>query len=345
MENIFSQDDWGVILELLGAERVMPYKGGWRSTCPIHMGDGDKAFAVWADEYGMFRASCHSHHCVKAASLEWVVAKAKNCQLKEAVEWLSSQLGRPLFVPDAKRQRDIVLMPSIHESISFCDREALTRLREVYPYHPYWQQRGYSEEIVKEYHLTYRGIDKRMVIPVFDKNNGFIGMMTRTLDPTDTMKYKWESPNSNKAHWLFGMPQAKRRPLNVDGRRVVFLVEGTLDTLHASELGYPVIASQTNRLTMEQVQQILGVWDLVILIPDNDEPGQHLVKDAKKYLAPFLEVGVVFLPKGIKDLDEVPLPELPGFLNRTIEEWRKSWHLAPRRQRNFLTLSPSASAA
>ena len=344
MENIFSQSDWGMALELLGAEHVMPYKGGFRSTCPIHHGEGDKAFAVWADESGSFRASCHSHQCVKASSLEWVVGKSRNCSLREAVEWLSTNLGRPLMLPDGK-ERGITLIPSIQESISFCDKDALKRLRDTYPSHPYWINRGYSPDIIKEYQLTYRGLDKRMIIPVFDENSGFVGMMTRTTDPNDTIKYKWESPNTSKARWLYGVPQALQRSLVVGGRRVVFLVEGTLDPLHASAMGFPVVAAQTNRLSMEQVNQLVANWDLVIIIPDSDKPGQHLVTDAKKLAGPFLELAVVVLPVGVKDLDEMPLEKLTPFLHNTITDWSNTWHHAPRRQRSFLTLNPSASAA
>jgi DNA primase len=187
-------------------------------------------------------------------------------------------------------------------------------------------------------------MDQRMVIPMFDDDNRFVGMMTRTLDPNDPIKYKWESPNSRKAHWLYGIPQALKRPLMVNGRRTVFVVEGTLDVLHATECGFPVVASQTNRLSADQVQQLVSNWDLVLLIPDNDEPGKNLVKDAKKLVAPFLEVGVVILPKGVKDLDEMPTLDLPAFLNTAISEWRTTWQIAPRRQRSFLTLNPSVSA-
>ena len=322
----------------------MPYKGGWRSCCPIHQGDGEKAFAVWINDAGEFRASCHSRHCVTAASLEWVVTKSLNCTIREAVEWLNAKLGKQFFVPDS-RKHDFMLIPTVQEGISFCDQDALARLRSVYPFHPYWLKRGYSTELVDEYQLTYRGMDQRMVIPVFDENNGFVGMMTRTLDPDDPLKYKWESPNASKANWLYGVPQALKRPLVFEGRRVVFLVEGTLDVLHGAALGYPVVASQTNRLSAEQVHQLLGNWDLVVVVPDNDEPGQHLVRDAKKLAAPFLEMAVVSLPKDVKDLDDFPVSELPHFLNNTIKIWRNTWQSAPRRTRSFLTLSPSLSPA
>ena len=344
MENIFSQDEWSLTLELLGAHNVSPYKGGFRSGCPIHHGDNDKAFAVWLSDSGEFRASCHSHACVKAASLEWVVAKSRNVQIREAVEWLAYQITRPLLVPDGKAH-GFQLVPGIAENISYCDEEALTRLVATYPYHAYWKDRGYTPEIVREYQLTYRGIDKRMVIPIKDENAGFVGMVTRATESDDPLKYKWESPNTNKAHWLFGMPQALKRHLTVRGRRAVFLVEGTLDVLHAAELGYPAVSSQGNRLSMDQVKQLIGNWDLVIIVPDNDEPGQNLIKDARKLAGPFLELAVVVLTKGIKDLDEMPVNRLSSFLNSTIQNWSEIWQAAPRRNRNFLTLNPSASAA
>ena len=326
---------------------MAPYKGGYRSGCPVHHGDGTKSFAVWTDDAGEFRATCHSHACVKAASLEWVVAKSKNLGIKDAVSWLAEQLGRPLEVPD-QRQRELQLIPSIQTDLSFCDLAALERLQGAYPYHPYWDQRGYSRESVDEFRLTYRGIDKHMVIPVFDDLDQFVGMMLRTLDSEDPIKYRWESPNPTKAAWLYGMPQALKRPKTTLGRRAVFVVEGTLDIIHASAAGFPAVATQTNRLSMEQVQQLIANWDLVILIPDGDEAGQNLVKDAQKLLAPFVEVCVAPLPADLegllpKDLDDFPQDLLPDFLNNCIAQWSNKWHNAPRRSRGFLTLNPSVS--
>ena len=342
MDNNFTQEEWGIVLELLGAQDVAPYKGGFRSSCPIHHGDGTKAFAVWMDESGTFRASCHSHQCVKASTLEWVVAKSKCWNLREAVSWLEQQLGRKLEI-DLIQHREMHLVPSIKPDMSLCDLEHLERLRTAYPYHPYWADRGYSRELVQDYQLAYRSLDRHMVIPVFDDLNQFVGMMLRTLDPDDPIKYRWESPNPTKAAWLYGMPQALRRPQRVHGLRAVFVVEGTLDPLNASALGFPVVATQANRMSMDQVQQLITNWDLVFLIPDNDTPGQNLVKDAAKLLAPFVEVCVASLPPGVKDLDDFPKDRLAHFLNSTISDWSNRWHNAPRRTRGFLTLNPSVS--
>ncbi|MCK7495083.1 MAG: hypothetical protein MZW92_31345 [Comamonadaceae bacterium] len=138
------------------------------------------------------------------------------------------------------------------KDVEVADDAMVQRLQKLYPYHAYWKKRGFTTEIVAEYGLTYRSLDNRAVIPFYDLQDHLVGVMTRALDPKCEVKYLWESPNSAKGEFLFGVLQALRRPYKLEGRRIVFLVEGTLDVVKASSLGYPIVATNTNRVSGSQ---------------------------------------------------------------------------------------------
>jgi len=209
----------------------------------------------------------------------------------------------------------------------------------MYPHHEYWKGRGYSERITREFGLTFRSIDNRAIIPVTLGDGSFVGMMERTFDPT-MPKYIWQSPNSEKGRFIFGAQQALARPLEIDGLRVVFMVEGSLDPIKPSDEGFPVIASQTNRFSAAQAQSLIGNWDLVIVIPDQDEAGLRLVKDVYRHAGPFLNVAVFNLPAPYKDMDDYPQEKLHALLTGLVEQWRIAFKTSSRYQRQMLiTLS------
>lgn len=333
--NLFMLDEIHHILIALGAQQITPYHGGYRSTCCIHAGDNPRALAVWVDRDGAFRVSCHSRHCVTAAMIEWVVAKTLALPISDAVEWLARLLGRPLTVPDYLHSNtELSIVESTLPDIQYDDPEMLARLQKMYPYHDYWKSRGYNQAAVEEFGFTYRSLDHRAIIPIYDEYRQLLGVVSRATLADDPVKYKWESPNSTKTRWLYGVPNATRRGMIVEGRRVVFLVEGTLDVVKPTMAGFPCVSSQTNKLSAAQALDLLDNWDLVIVIPDQDEAGRELVKDVNQYCSAFMDVAVVTLPEGFKDPDSLDEALVSSLFNRIIQDWRTTWQSASRLNRS-----------
>ena len=320
-----SYDDIEVIavLEALGAQGVHQRSGTIRCACPIHGGGNKVAFASFRDTWGGVRFTCFSHQCCNGWGLERLVSKIHGTSMAAATKWVGDLLGRnDLDVPDSGPQ-DLRINARITADLVLYDEASLKRLRGLYPSHPYWTSRGFSQAAVDAYELTYRSLDNRAIIPVRNGASQLVGLMTRTFDPNDPVKYKWESANSNKGDFLFGLPQAMKhkRP-----GEPVFLVEGSLDTVKGWMAGYPLVASQTNRLSAAQAQDIFTRWDTVVVVPDNDEPGQCLLDSVTKHLSPFADVAVMQLPDGIKDLDSFSTAEeVSTFLASTLTKWRPKW--------------------
>lgn len=333
--NDFSPDEVCHLLMAAGATHVSPYHGGFRSECMIHGGDNPRSLAVWLSRDGDFRATCHSHHCVTAASIEWVVAKALSLTIRDAIAWISSQLGRTdLSIPSVVRTDELQCPETVSEDIQLYDLAMLTRLHTMYPYADYWKQRGYPEELVRAYQLTYRSLDHRAVIPVFDETSNLVGVVSRATLEDDPVKYRWESPNSCKTRWLYGIPQAFQHPLSLQGRRTVILVEGTLDIVKLGYCGFPAVSAQTNALSTSQADQLIANWDLIILVPDQDEAGKCLISDVQELCAPFVDLAVVTLPEGHKDPDTFSIDEIEPLFNNVISMWSNKWQNANRFQRS-----------
>lgn len=338
--NIFSVDEVRTILAGIGATRIHARSTSIRSCCPIHSGDNPVGFAVWHDHYGIHRATCHTRGCVSGSALEWVVAKVRHCSVEDATKWLVQLLARPdLQVPED--DRDITdLMITELPPVCLYDNGAWQRLVELYPYHPYWQSRGYSQRIVSEYGLTYRTLDNRAIIPVTQEDGSFVGIMERTFDG-DGPKYLWQSPNAEKGRFLFGAHQALKRETVMQGMRVVFLAEGTLDCIKAADEGFPVVTAQTNRFSAAQAHTLLGNWDVVIVIPDTDQAGARLPLDVMKHAGSFMDIATFRLPDSYKDLDEVPQADLPHLFNHILSSWSQKWSTLRRSQRQRLMEVPA----
>lgn len=335
--NRFTGDEIVFLLEKLGFGNVAFHSRSIRASCGIHHGDNRMGFAMWRDQHGYWRGTCHTQHCVKGSSIEWIARRVLQGTISDAVAWIAAQLNRAdLIVTDINRSRELAIQEDAHPQVLYSgDEEELARLRKVHPYHAYWKSRGYSQEMVDEFELTYRSLDYRAIIPMRDANGNLLGMMERSTNGEEP-KYKWNSPNPNKGAFLFGVPQALRRPLVVSGRRVVFLVEGTLDGIKATQFGFPVVASQTNRLSAAQAQTLLTHWDLVVCLPDNDPAGVNLIADLEKRLVPFTDVAVFALPEHVKDLDSVPTALIPSILTGALADWKEGFFALNRFQRSKL---------
>lgn len=294
-------------------------------------------FAGWRDQFGEYRFTCHTRHCVQASSLEWVVRRILQGSIQDAVYWLATELNRAdLVVSDFNRTKELSIQEDAHPDVMFSgDEEEVARLRGVHPYHAYWRSRGYSQEMCADYELTFRSLDYRAIIPMRDADGHLLGTMERSTNGEEP-KYKWNSPNPNKGSFLYGIPQALRRPLVVNGRRTVFLVEGTLDGMKAAAHGFPVVASQTNRLSAAQAQTLLSHWELVICLPDNDGAGKNLVGDLIKRVVPFMDTAVFTIPPHFKDMDDVPFALVPSILYPALHDWQENFRHSTRIQRSRL---------
>ncbi|MFH1457487.1 MAG: DNA primase [Patescibacteria group bacterium] len=146
----------------------------------------------------------------------------------------------------------------------------------------------------------------RLMFPIEDHHNKFVGFTGRALNSDEPAKYI-NSPQTiiyNKSQVLFGLNKAKEA---IKQQKQIILVEGNMDVIasHVAKIKNVVAASGTS-LTMDQIQLIRRYTENVAMCFDSDIAG---VKAAERSIEMLwqedMNIKVILLPKGIKDPDEL----------------------------------------
>lgn len=153
--------------------------------------------------------------------------------------------------------------------------EWLTRF--AFP-HDGWERRHLSPETIDLFDLGYDPMKDVLTIPVRSENGDILGVITRRLDD---LKPKYLYPKGFPiGHHLFGSWLLKR-----DQRRVVALVEGSLDAIACWDARVPALGMLGARLTKDQrtLLQRLGVKTAVIFT-DRDHAGRAAIPQVHEAL-------------------------------------------------------------
>jgi DNA primase len=128
-------------------------------------------------------------------------------------------------------------------------------------------------ELSKLKALRSAGVSHRLTIPIHDTHGMQVGFILRHTASTPTeIKYLLTTGELKKRYQLdMGLFNIHRTALRGRGARCLYLVEGQLDALHATALGFKnFVASGTSipsKLHLEHAKSV-GVED-IIFIPDN----------------------------------------------------------------------------
>lgn len=135
--------------------------------------------------------------------------------------------------------------------------------------HEYWESRGFTEDVIRDFELGYDPMMDRVTIPMRNEDGELLGVVQRVLDDAKP-KYRYPKGfpigSSLFASWMVGE------------HRKVALVEGTLDAIACWDARVPALALLGSRLTVSQAQllQRMGITTVVIFT-DNDKPGREAV--------------------------------------------------------------------
>lgn len=161
-----------------------------------------------------------------------------------------------------------------------CDVDRWSRNR-----HPYWAQRGFTEETVGKWRLGYDPRENRVVVPIY-YGGGVVGWTKRAVD--DVTRPKWtHSENTPASRILFGLDEAQ-------SESEAILVEAPLSAIMLWQYGIRgAVASFGCNLSDDQAVLLRSRFDSVKIFYDPDEPGERGVAKALPKLADFMDVGVV----------------------------------------------------
>ena len=251
-----------------------------RGRCPIHDGEGDRAFHVSLTKEAFNCFSCGA----KGNVLDFVAAMEK-CSVRDAAlrlsDWFglasdSGKAGGSRGGSKKKLKRRTKARPSKPEAPGEINPPLGFELR-VDPEHEYGAKRGLTAETIEDFGaglcLSKGMFSGRYIVPLYDGEQGqLIGYAGRSIDDAEP-KYLFPSGKKGfaKSRILFGLNRLLEKkpptPWTV-------LVEGFFDCMKVAQADYPCVALLGSSLSSEQEELLCRHFDQVILLFDGDAAGR-----------------------------------------------------------------------
>jgi len=165
-----------------------------------------------------------------------------------------------------------------------------------------WKRRVRSP-VIAAFDLRYDPLRHTVVIPVHDRQQRFVGLRGRYLDPTNELRYHNYIFNhqSNTAHvWL--------NEHQVDYNLPVVLVEGMFDLLAVWPIYRNVISPFQTQMSVSKLKRIAEFPEIFCFF-DNDKAGQLAYEKVSKTLSPTLPVRKIPYPSNFGAKDPAEMPE------------------------------------
>lgn len=279
-----------------------------RGKCPVHQGDGERAFHVNVSKNAFNCFSCKARGNV----LDFVAAM-EGCTVRDAAiklaEWFNLDAGagaegEPHQPPPAR---------SSSKSKSEAGRSAppkpidpaeinlpLKFELRVDPNHEYGLKRGLTLETLTAYGaglcLSKGMFAGRYVVPLHDEQGRLVGYAGRSLDDAEP-KYLFPSREKGfyKSHLLFNLHRVLKAAGSDDP---VILVEGFFDCMKLSQTGYYAVGLLGSSLSEAQEDLLVSHFNRFVLLFDGDDAGRKATADCLARLARRAFVHVIELPDG-----------------------------------------------
>ena len=273
--------------------------------CPIHQGDGQRAFHVSLKKNVFNCFSCKARGNV----LDFVAAMEK-CSVRDAAIKLQNWFGVTATEEGTQAEKKTARVPSADdkpESEELAANKPLTfQLKGIDHAHPYLAGRGVSKETAAEFGIGYFGgkgsMSGRIVIPIHNERGELVAYAGRVVDDSEP-KYKLP-PGFHKSLELYNLHRsAKMSP------ETVVLVEGYFGCLHLEKLGLPAVALMGSSISVAQIDLLEQRFEVVTVLMDGDKAGREAADEIVRRLARRVLVCCIDLPDG-KQPDDMTLEEL-----------------------------------
>jgi 5S rRNA maturation endonuclease (ribonuclease M5) len=317
--------------------------------CPVHAGDNRSALNLYKEGHslpGYWR--CNTRHCEEVfrptilGFVRGVLSQQENgwtnppsgqplFSFSKTIDWCCKFLGKKLWEVqiedkelEKKRYASSINLFQTRPTESSLDISLPDVEKALVIPSPYFLQRGFSAQILKQYRIgDYRFVDRplsdRAVVPVVSAT-AVLGFTGRSIFPKCELCQYWHKPGAactavskwhnhllNRDSILFNLHRAKKE---IEKTGTVILCEGPMDVLRLEEAGYHNGVALLGLDLSDQQQILLEVAGTmkVVILTDMDEPGRKAAIAIGKRLAKSFRVSYPNLPK--KDLGEMSVEEV-----------------------------------
>jgi DNA primase len=291
------------VLEHYGVLGTLKRSGSRLSgPCPIHNGTNPTQFRV-DTEKNLW--NCFSE-CKGGGNVLDFIARKENLPVHDAAliacEWFgipatdaradSAVVGKPPSSPPKGAAKDDKPAAPVQAKENSINPSLKFRLENLNRSHPYFQERGITQETVIDFGLGYFNGTKglmtgRVVIPIHDLWGQVVAYAGRWPGepPKDTPKYKLP-PNFKKSLELYNVDRAIKEPAD----KPLVIVEGFFDAIKLHQLGcrkvVALMGSSMSSAQEELIRQHITPTSRVLVILDEDEAGRAGRVDIATRLSP-----------------------------------------------------------
>lgn len=273
------------ILERYQVNWLQGRGGELRGRCPIHKGEGERAFHV-----NVSKNAFHCFSCGAKGNVLDFVAAMEQCSVRDAAlklqQWFALSVPAKNETP-AKRGaetkgesgKDFELD---HEEL---ERQLESRetavlnpplpftLKGIDSSHPYLEKRGISRGTAEYFGVGFfpgkGSMSGRVVIPIYNERAELVAYAGRSVDDSEP-RYKLPS-GFHKALVLFNL---QRVPRVSDGSARAIVVEGFFDCMKVVQAGFLNVVALMGCTLSEAQEVLLADFKEVVLMLDGDEPGK-----------------------------------------------------------------------
>lgn len=320
------------LLDILDENKI-EYKqssgGRYVAQCPFHEGDNTASFTIY-DQDNYFCFGCHA----------WGDAIKFLCDYKGLTHKEAEEIVGVAYEYTKADKAKVIKFTNLTATWSFLARVAELYHIKLLKTHGAWDyltRRGLSDQTIWKYKLGYSDgrtlnfqfasdynlavsagiltkdgwelMSHRITVPNFVNPTSVDFIMGRTVT-NDKIKYL----GTRVPKPIYGFAENAKSP-------VLFLAEGQFDWLLLSQWGYPAIVLSGSHLPQYHTKLLRN--KLIIIIPDNDNPGQ---KSARELHSTFNNSIILDYTKlGVKDIGELgPMEDGEKLFSEIVKE--QEWY-------------------
>lgn len=292
-----------MLLEKTGATHITSSGSELRSTCPLHHGDNQTAFAWNLDKNLWY---CFTSDCGGGDVFDFV-ADYYNLSIEhdfieiinktaELLEIDISGLEYGERASQHKKELQAWLEYVNHKHNTNCAFDMRT-LGAMYPINSY---RQFDAALLKRFGVSYNKPYNRIAVPVYDENSVLVGATMRRCDETEKIKWLHRPKHILTGSLLYNLNNIKEK------FDAVYITEGTIDVWNLVKLGKEnSVATFGANLTEDQMYLIIKYFTDVILAYDSDDKGDKGTKKAIEMLKNKVNLGILDLG-AIHDAGTIP---------------------------------------
>jgi DNA primase len=272
--------------------------------CPIHQGEGDRAFHV-----SLRKSAFNCFSCKARGNVLDFVAAMEKCSMRDAALKLTAWFSIPIPEQGGKR-KEPAASTTVGES-TLVNKPLSFQLKTIDHTHPYLDSRGISKETAVQFGVGFfagkGSMSGRIVFPIHNDRGELVAYAGRAIDDSEP-RYKFPA-GFHKSLVFYNL----HRVLQKNSADAVVLVEGFFDCLKVAQAGHLCLALMGSSLSATQEEIVCQHFGRAVLLFDGDDPGRKATEECLLRLGRRMWVTAVALPDA-KQPDQLSTDELNQLL-------------------------------